>query len=56
MGELTDVASVKRAAFGVLNVSPEDEVDDLRDRTITCGILVSLSSTEWSASTGDTGW
>ena len=56
VGELTEVASVKRAAFGGFNESPEDELDDVRDRTVTFGILASLSSDGWSTSTGDTGW
>lgn len=33
MGELTDVASAKRAVRGVLRESPDEELDDVRDLT-----------------------
>ena len=35
IGELTEVASAKRAALGVLTDSPRDEVDDDRDFTLS---------------------
>ena len=35
MGELTDVASAKRAVLGVLTESPEEELDDVLGRTVT---------------------
>ncbi|KAL8842477.1 MAG: hypothetical protein Q9176_002629 [Flavoplaca citrina] len=35
MGELTEVASAKRAVRGVFNDSPEEELEDVRDRTST---------------------
>ena len=41
MGELTDVASAKRAVLGVFNESPDDELDEVLDRTTTCGSLAS---------------
>jgi len=34
MGELTEVASAKRAVRGVLMDSPSDEQDEFRDRTV----------------------
>lgn len=34
MGELTDVASPKRAALGVLIESPDEELDDVLGRTV----------------------
>ncbi len=34
MGELTEVASAKRAARGVLMDSPSEEQDEFRDRTV----------------------
>lgn len=38
MGELTDVASAKRAVRGVLRESAEDDSDDVLDRvTVTVG-------------------
>ena len=37
MGELTDVASAKRAVRGVFNESPDEELDEVRDRTKTRG-------------------
>lgn len=41
IGELTEVASAKRAVRGVFSDSPEEELDEVRDRTST---LVSFSS------------
>lgn len=35
MGELTEVASAKRAALGVLIESPEEELEDVLGRTTT---------------------
>ena len=35
MGELTDVASAKRAVLGVLIESPDEELDDVLERTVT---------------------
>lgn len=35
MGELTDVASAKRAVRGVFNESPDEELDEVRERTRT---------------------
>lgn len=34
-GELTDVASAKRAILGVLIESPDEELDDVLGRTVT---------------------
>lgn len=42
MGELTEVASAKRAARGVFNDSPDEELDDVRDRTRTLGSFSSF--------------
>lgn len=61
MGELTDVASAKRAALGVLTESPDEELDVL-GRTVTWLLLI-LSSVSVrcgsgrfdSGSIGDTG-
>ena len=33
IGELTDVASAKRVVRGVFNERPDDELDEVRDRT-----------------------
>lgn len=58
IGELTEVASAKRAVRGVLMESPNEELDDLRDRTV---IRVSFSVSKLgfvrgrSVSTGETG-
>ena len=41
IGELTDVASVKRAVLGVLRESEDDELDDVLVRTITSGLFLS---------------
>lgn len=41
MGELTDVASAKRAALGVLTDRESDELDDRRGRTV---VWISFSS------------
>lgn len=49
MGELTEVASAKRAARGVLRLSPIDEFDDVRARSNSC---VSFS---WSKIVGSLG-
>lgn len=35
IGELTDVASAKRAVLGVLIESPDEELDDVLGRTVT---------------------
>ena len=35
MGEFTDVASAKRAVLGVLIESPDEELDDVLERTVT---------------------
>lgn len=35
MGELTDVASAKRAVLGVCIVSPDEELDEVLGRTVT---------------------
>ena len=35
IGELTDVASAKRAVLGVLRDGEIDELEDVRDRTAT---------------------
>ena len=35
MGELTEVASAKRAVLGVLIESPDEELDDVLGRTVT---------------------
>ena len=35
MGELTEVASAKRAVLGVLMESPEEELDEVLGRTVT---------------------
>ena len=62
MGELTDVASANRAVLGVLIESAEEELDDVRGRTVTWLFLI-LSSVRvrcgsgrfGSDSIGDTG-
>ena len=62
IGELTDVASAKRAVLGVLIESPDEELDDVLGRTITWLFLI-LSSVRVrcgsgrfeSGSIGDTG-
>lgn len=43
IGELTDVASAKRAVRGLLNVNPDEELDDVRVRTRTVGFFTSFS-------------
>ena len=40
MGELTDVASAKRAVLGVLMDRPEEELDDVRALTKTWVFLI----------------
>lgn len=35
IGELTDVASAKRAVLGVFNESPDEELDDVLGRIVT---------------------
>lgn len=44
MGELTDVASAKRAVLGVFNESPEDELEEVLVLTRIRGSLVSSST------------
>ena len=44
IGELTDVASAKRAVLGVLKDKPDEELDDVRVRTKTVGFFLSSSS------------
>ena len=46
MGELTEVASAKRAVRGVFNDSPDEELEDVRDRTSTRGSF-SSPLTDW---------
>ena len=40
MGELTDVASAKRAVLGVCRVRPEEELEEVLARTSTWVFLV----------------
>ena len=62
MGELTDVASAKRAVLGVLIESPDEEPDDVLGRIVT-RLSLTLSSVKarggsgrfGSGSIGDTG-
>lgn len=49
MGELTEVASAKRAVRGVFNDSPDEELEDVRDRTSTRGSF-SSPLTDWELS------
>ena len=51
MGEMTDVASAKRAALGDFRESELDELEEVRDRTVTAGSF--LSSDAW---VGCRGW
>ena len=50
MGELTEVASAKRAVRGVLIDSPSEEQEELRDRTETFACFFSSSSIGFSKS------
>ena len=43
MGELTEVASAKRAIRGVLVERPSDEQEELRERTVTFACLLASS-------------
>ena len=40
MGELTDVASAKRAVLGVLMERADDELDEVLGRAVTCVVLI----------------
>ena len=50
MGELTDVASAKRAIRGVLMERPSDEQEELRERTVTFACFLSSSRMGFSGS------
>lgn len=50
MGELTEVASAKRAVRGVLMDSPSDEQEEFRDRTVPRACFFSSSRIGFSGS------
>ena len=50
MGELTEVASAKRAARGVLIDSPSEDVEEFRDLTVTLAAFLSSSRIGFSGS------
>lgn len=50
MGELTEVASAKRAVRGVLMDSPSDEQEEFRDRTVALACFLSSSRIGFSGS------
>lgn len=51
MGELTDVASAKRAVLGVLIERPDEELDDVLERTVTL-LFFTLSSVRFRCGRG----
>ena len=50
MGELTEVASAKRAARGVFMDKPDEDVDEFRERTDTFAAFFSSSRIGFSKS------